>query len=132
MTAKVSESEIQQKIQIDAVQWGAQLLRNNSGALKDQTGRLVRYGLGNTSKQHNDQIKSSDLIGFTKVLITADMVGKTVAVFTAVEVKGSDWKPSPVDKREIAQRTFLQWILANGGLAGFAWDLASFRRILGR
>lgn len=132
MTAKVSESEIQQKIQIDGPSWNCQLMRNNSGALKDQTGRLVRYGLGNVSKQHSEQIKSSDLIGFTKVVITPDMVGKTVAIFTAVEVKESDWKPSPVDKREIAQRTFLQWILANGGLAGFAWDLASFRRILGR
>lgn len=127
-----SESEIQQLIQIDAVQWGSQLMRNNSGALKDQTGRIVRFGLANTSQKQNDRIKSSDLIGFTVVTITPEMVGQTIAVFTAVEVKEPNWKPSPTDKREKAQKTFIQWILANGGLAGFAWDLPSFRRILGR
>jgi len=125
------ESTVQQEIQIDGPHHGCQLMRNNSGALTDANGRLVRYGLGNVSKQHNDRIKSSDLIGWTTITITPQMVGSKVAVFTAVEVKGSDWKGKN-DKREIAQKTFLDWVRANGGIAGFANSLDTFRKILGR
>lgn len=116
----MSESEIQQNVQIQAMNWGCHLMRNNSGALKDQSGRVVRFGLGNISKKHNDKIKSSDLIGLTVVTITPEMVGRKVAVFTAVECKEESWKPSPTDKREAAQRAFIDWVKANGGIAGFA------------
>ena len=63
MVTLMSESEAQQRIQIELVKYDCQLLRNNSGAFKDETGRVVFFGLGNTSKQRNDLIKSSDLIG---------------------------------------------------------------------
>ncbi len=129
----MSESEIQQLIQIEGPQWHCQLMRNNSGALKDQTGRVVRFGLGNVSKKHNDRIKSSDLIGFTVVQVTPEMVGKHVAVFTAVEVKEPGWilSGSILNKREVAQRAFMGWVTAAGGLAGFADSIDSFKRILG-
>lgn len=112
---------------------GCQLMRNNSGALLDATGRPVRYGLGNISKAHNDKIKSSDLIGFTKVVITPDMVGKTIAVFTAVEVKESTWNyQKKLDARELAQLNFIVWIRKNGGLAGFANAVDKLKSILGQ
>jgi len=115
-----SESEIQQKIQIEAPHFNCILMRNNSGALLDAEGRLVRFGLGNVSKQHQDNIKSSDLIGFTKVIITPEMIGKTVAIFTAIEVKKEDWNINKkLDKRETAQMNFINWIKNNGGIAGF-------------
>jgi hypothetical protein len=126
-----SESEIQQLIQMEAMKYGCNLMRNNSGALKDDTGRMVRYGLGNISKKHNDAIKSSDLIGFTTIVVTPDMVGKTVAIFTAVEVKHREWKPPMLDVREAAQNAFLQWVKSKGGLAGFATSIEMFKRILG-
>lgn len=106
-------------------------MRNNSGALKDAQGRWVFYGLGNISKKHGDQIKSSDLIGFTKVKITAEMVGQTLAVLTAIEVKRPGWVRKVNDKRENAQEAFVQWVRRNGGFAGFASSIEEFRKILG-
>jgi len=124
------ESFVQQEIQIHAKNFDCNLMRNNSGAFKDDTGRLIRFGLGNISKAHSDQVKSSDLIGFTKVVITPDMVGKTVAIFTAIEVKKEAWTSDPNDKREKAQNNFIKWIVNNGGYAGFANGIESLKRIL--
>lgn len=127
----MSESEIQQLIQIEGPHHKCILMRNNSGALKDATGRVVRYGLGNISTQQNMRIKSSDLIGFTEVKITPDMVGKTIAVFTAVEVKDPKWKLSPNDKRAQSQLAFIDWIKSHGGIAGFCNSVESFKELLG-
>src|SRR5665213_6538 len=99
----MNESEIQQLIQIEGVKYGCQTLRNNSGACADASGRQIRYGLGNVSKKHNDKIKSSDLIGFTRVTIVPEMVGKTLAVFTCVECKTPGWKLKFDDPREKEQ-----------------------------
>ncbi len=115
------ESTVQQEIQIEARYYDCHLMRNNQGSFKDDTGRVVRFGLGNISKQHNDKIKSSDLVGFTKVVITQEMVGKTLAVFTAVECKKEDWDiQKKFDARETAQEVFIKWINNNGGIAFFA------------
>lgn len=128
----MDESEIQQKIQIEGPKYGCQLMRNNSGAFKDATGRWVRYGLGNISKNHNDKIKSSDLIGFRNVVVTQEMVGKVLAVFAAIEVKSPDWPLNEIhNNRESAQAAFLKWIKVNGGIAGFANSVESFKRIIG-
>jgi len=126
------EARIQDEIRVAAVGYGCILMRNNNGALKDVNGRMVRFGLGNDSKLLNEKIKSSDLIGFTRVTITPDMVGRTLAVFTAVEVKSGDWKPRPDCKREMAQQAFIDWIKANGGFAGFAKCWADFEALVGR
>lgn len=57
---------------------------------------------------------SSDLIGLKRVTITPEMVGKTVAVFTAIEVKaGSSVRPDQV--------AFLGKVLRYGGIAGVAY-----------
>jgi hypothetical protein len=124
------ESFVQQEIQIHAKNFDCNLMRNNSGALKDDTGRLIRFGLGNVSKSHSDKVKSSDLIGFTKVVITPEMVGKTVAIFTAIEVKKESWKSDPNDKRETAQNNFIKWIVNNGGYAGFCNCIDNLKTIL--
>lgn len=118
-----AESDIQQVIQMEAVKYNCHLMRNNSGALPDVNGRIVRYGLDNTSQKRNEQIKSSDLIGFTIV------DGR--AIFTAVEVKKASWKWSG-DKREYAQHAFINWVIKHGGYAGFANSVESFLKIIGR
>ena len=128
----MTESDIQQWIQIEGPKYHCMLMRNNSGAYIAADGRQVRYGLGNVSKKNNTNIKSSDLIGFTTVVITPDMVGKTVAVFTAIEVKAPDWKRSLNDKREKAQEAFINWIRTSGGIAGFANSIEGFKAILTR
>jgi hypothetical protein len=71
-----------------------------------KTGRPVQYGVCNPG--------GSDLIGWTPVCITPDMVGKTVAVFTAVEVKTPTGKPTE------HQLNFITQVLRAGGFAGIA------------
>ena len=125
------ESEVQQDVQLAARYDNTHLMRNNCGAAKDQTGRVVRYGLGNISKKHQENMASSDLIGFKQVVITPDMVGKTVAIFTAVEVKKEAWNPDKkFDKRETAQNNFIQWVKSMGGLGGFANSVPMLKDIL--
>lgn len=115
------EGTVSQEIQIQAPHHACILMRNNSGAAEDLTGRIVRYGLGNVSKQHSTRIKSSDLIGITKIVITPEMVGRTLGVFTAIEVKKEEWNENKkLDKRETAQLNFINWVKAQGGFAGFA------------
>lgn len=125
------EGIVQQEVQMEAMKYQCTLMRNNSGAAVDNTGRLVRYGLGNISKKHSDKIKSSDLIGITKVVITPDMVGQTLGVFTAIEVKKESWNPEKkLDKRETAQQNFITWVKSLGGYAGFANSVDNLRDVL--
>lgn len=119
------EDEVQQLVQIEAAKTGIILMRNNSGALKDITGRLVRYGLGNTSDKINENWKSSDLIAITPIVITPEMVGKTIGVFTAVEMKREGWKYSS-EKREVAQLNFIEWVNKKGGIAFFCNGVDNF------
>ena len=125
-----SESEIQQLIQVEAVKENCVLMRNNSGAFRDVGGRHVRYGLMNISKKQNEKIKSSDLIGVTEVLVTEEMVGKTLGVFTAVEVKPPGWTLVPKDQRGHAQLAFIEWVKKKGGIAGFATSVEEFKELV--
>jgi hypothetical protein len=122
----MNESEIQQRIQIEGPHHNCVLMRNNSGALPDKTGRIVRYGLGHTSAK---SLKSSDLIGITTVTITPDMVGKTIGVFTAIEVKSEDFK-WPSNAREVSQAEFIVWVKSRGGIAGFCKSVDDFKRLM--
>lgn len=124
------EDEVDQLIQIEASKHACVLLRNNSGAMQDQTGRVVRYGLGHVSKEQNKKFKSSDRIACMPVLITPAMVGTVIGVFVAVEIKKEKWTFNPKDEREQAQMTFINWILARGGYAGFANSVDSFLKII--
>lgn len=126
------ESELQQLVQIEGPKYACILQRNNSGALKDSNGRLVRYGLGNISSKQNAAIKSSDLIGITTITITPEMVGRKIGVFTAVECKAPGWKPTLKEKsRESAQLAYIEWVRMRGGLAGFASSIEEFKAIIG-
>lgn len=57
---------------------------------------------------------SSDCIGWDSVLITAEMVGMTIAQFLAVECKDGNGRLTPEQKR------FIDHVRAAGGLAGVA------------
>ena len=115
-----SESEVQQQIRLEAARRGTPLLRNNSGACRDDTGRMIRYGLGNDSARLNKEFKSSDLIGIWPRLITQEMVGQTIGQFFAVEVKPPGWKQRPGDARAAAQLNFGRWAADHGGIFTFA------------
>ena len=114
----MSEAAVSQRVELDACKRGARLWRNNVGACEDSRGNFIRYGLMNKSKQQNKMIKSSDLIGITPITITEDMVGQTVGVFTAVEVKKGSWNYSG-NEHELAQSRFLELVKALGGIAKF-------------
>ena len=115
-----SEAAIQEQLRLLSAQYGTPLWRNNNGACKDETGRLIRFGLGNDSKKLNDVWKSSDLIGVTPVKIRREHVGNVFGVFTAIEVKAEGWKwPKTPSARENAQLAFMKDVAALGGLASF-------------
>lgn len=102
----MKEGVIQNQIRLALSKDGVVNFRNNTGMVKDpETGRVIRFGLCKGS---------SDVIGITPVVITQDMVGKTVGVFTAVEVKTKNGRPSK------PQLTFIDKIKSMGGFAGIA------------
>ncbi len=98
----MKESDIMRLIQMKASALGARLFRNNVGALQNIQGMWVKFGLG---------VGTSDLIGWRTRVITTDMVGKSVAIFTAIEVK------SQAGKLTAEQRDFLAAVRASGGIA---------------
>lgn len=117
-----SEGRVQSLVRLAAPAAGMRLFRNNVGVLKDERGVPVRYGLANDSPALNKRLKSSDLIGWRRLPITADMVGYAVAQFAAIECKREGWRPSATDKREAAQGAWLSLVAADGGYAKFVTD----------
>lgn len=106
------ETDIQNRIILDLAKEGITVFRNNVGTAKKtdpNTGKeyWVRFGLCEGS---------SDLIGITPVVITQDMVGKKVGVFTAIEVKVDVNKSYNKHRMETQQR-FIDFINKNGGYA---------------
>ena len=126
-----TETAVQNQTRRDHAYIGP-IWRNNSGACYDDTGRMIRYGLGNDSAQINREIKSSDLIGITPVLITPAMYGQILGVFTAYECKPSDWKFRPSDDRARAQLKFHDIVRNAGGYAGFVNDPRQINGIIKR
>jgi len=111
----MNEADFMRRCLKRATDAGSRLFRNNVGALKDDRGQWVKYGLCNGS---------SDLIGFTPLVITADMVGQTVAVFTAIETKAGRGKATQ------EQAAFIKVVQNSGGLAGVAKTDADLDAIL--
>lgn len=114
-----SEAWAQSAVRIEASQKNVYLFRNNVGALKDTTGRLVRYGLANDSKQMNEVLKSHDLIGFRPLTIQQHHVGYIIAQFLSRECKEPGWQYTG-DEHETAQLNWANLINRHGGDAAFA------------
>lgn len=120
------EARVQSLVRIEAAQAGVWLTRNNVGAFMDpETGRLIRYGLANETKQQNKQVKSADLIGFRKRVILPSDVGSTIAQFVSRECKAEGWRYTGTE-REQAQARWRDFINANGGDAAFVSGPGSF------
>lgn len=113
-----SEAHVQSQVRLEAARKGFKLWRNNVGVLLDATGRPVRYGLANDSKQLNETVKSGDLIGWRPVTITPLMVGHRIAQFVSRECKAPGWSYKG-DDHEKAQLRWIEAILADGGDAKF-------------
>jgi hypothetical protein len=79
--------------------------RNNVGLFTTISGDKIRTGLCKGS---------SDLIGWTTVEVTPDMVGKKVAIFMGIEIKSSKGRMSK------AQIKFAENVNDAGGIAFMA------------
>ena len=101
----MSESPLLRKILLRASALGMRLFRNQTGKYQLPDGRWLSSGLC---------VGSSDLIGWTPVVVTESMVGTTVAIFTAIETKVGHNVASS------AQSKFLAAVVAAGGLARVA------------
>lgn len=121
----MSENAVTSHVRLAAAQLGVTLWRNNCGGFYDEQGRFVRYGLGSEAK-----VASSDWVGIRPVLITPEMVGQVLGVFTAVEMKKEGWHFHPDDKHESDQKHFIDIVNANGGMSGFAQSVDDFYRII--
>jgi hypothetical protein len=114
-----SEARVQSEVRLAAPGAGMRLWRNNVGVLQDERGVPVRFGLANDTKALNERLKSSDLIGWRRLLIELRHVGSVVAQFSTLECKHSAWSRRPGDAHEEAQERWLQLVAAEGGYAKF-------------
>lgn len=118
--AQGSESHVDSLVMLEAAEKNVTLFRNNVGACQDKTGRLIRYGLANESKEMNSRIKSPDRVGWRSIVITQDMVGTTIAQFTMREIKAASWTGRTLSPHEQAQASFMIMGLIAGCDVGFA------------
>ena len=101
------EAGIMHRIWHALVEFGARVFRNQVGHYELKDGRRISSGL----------IKgSSDLIGWYSIIITKEMLGRKLAVFTAVECK------TDKGKLTASQEKFLEVVRAAGGIGVVASD----------
>lgn len=132
----MSEANVMRRIMKRLSVEGARVFRNNVGQAWTGSAKMIRKSgayfceegdviLRRARRFHGGlEVKSSDIIGWTPVTITESMVGKTVAVFTGIEVKSDEKKAVSASKskqaHEKGQQNFCAAIRFSGGLAGFA------------
>lgn len=114
-----SEAAAQAAVRIEAANKGLRMWRNNVGALVDERGVPVRYGLANDSKKMNELLKSHDLVGIRPIPITQAHVGLILGQFVSREIKEPGWRYTGTE-REQAQQRWAILINSLGGDASFA------------
>lgn len=121
LSKELSEGGVQSRVRLAAARKGIYAWRNNVGAGTLGSGSYIRWGLANDSKALNKKIKSADLIGIRRRLITGADVGTELGQFWSREVKHSQWVYRDTEE-EAAQLQWALLITANGGDAGFITD----------
>lgn len=98
------ETKIQNRIMMDMSKKGYLVWRNQVGLFKTMDGRTVNIGIKG----------SSDLMAVKPTVITPDMVGQTLAVFVAVEVKTATGRQSEPQKKwqKAVEKLGVKYILA--------------------
>lgn len=120
---RTPEGKAKEIVLLRANQYGSKLYCNNSGTAYTDNNRPVFFGLGNDGKKKTGDIRTPDDVGFTPITITPEMVGKTVAVFTAIDSKKAGFTVKNnynINSREYGQNKFFQIVIKYGGIAGFA------------
>lgn len=123
----MSEHAIQNEIRL-GISGKATIFRNNCGvgwvgdATKLKDGSVL---IRNPRVLHAGLCEgSSDLIGWRSLTITPEMVGKRIAVFTALEVK------SKTGRATAGQKNFCDRVIEAGGLAGIVKSLDDAKKVL--
>lgn len=119
------EGAVQSLVRLEAAKLGKHLWRNNVGAAKTDTGSHIRFGLANDSAKVNAVVKSGDLIGIQRRLITSAEVGSVIGQFVSRECKHPGWRFDPNDEREVAQNRWAMLINSMGGDAAFVTGVGS-------
>lgn len=114
----LTEKNIQNEIRLHLSKRGAMSLRYQVGLFYSPQGDPVRIG----------EVGVSDLICCVPVTITADMVGKRIGVFTAIETKKIN--DNTDKKRKEAQATFIDRVVALGGFAGIARSVQDVEEVI--
>lgn len=120
----MKEKNIQSDIMKACSQAGARVFRNNvANGLVGQMKRIEKDGpvhlnVGDWVVRNGRRtqfglcVGSSDLIGWKTITVTPDMIGKRIAVFTALEVKTTSGSATP------EQVQFVSAVANAGGMAG--------------
>ena len=115
------ESKLLKSVITGFSQFGARLFRNNVGLA--WTGDVTRISPTEILIKNARPIKfglcvgSSDCIGFTPLVISEKHLGKTIAVFSAIETKSKNGRTS----RE--QVNFVNYVKSQGGYAAVVRSL---------
>ena len=98
------ETKIQNRIMMDMSKKGYLVWRNQVGLFKTIDGRTVNIGIKG----------SSDLMAIKPTVITPEMVGQTLAVFVAVEVKTATGQQSEPQKKwqKAVEKLGVKYIIA--------------------
>lgn len=122
------ESDIQKQILIELSKQGTVAFRINAGSfwageiLSNKDNMLL---MKNPRKVQGAPEGTSDIIGVTSVMVTPQMVGSRVGVFTAIEVK------KPGQKPKINQENFIAKMRDMGAIAGVARSSEDALKIIG-
>lgn len=103
--------------------WAGKGRRQPDGSVRIEYPQMVTLGFGLPNGR--PVVGASDLIGWTTVTITPDMVGQKVAVFTAGEAK-----PRRRGTASEEQERFINQVLADGGIAGVVRSPTDVRALL--
>ena len=119
----MKEADIMRRYQIDASIAGNRLFRNNVGRgvvgkeIRTSKPKMMLVNTGDVLVRHARPfhaglcVGSGDLIGWTRKVITAEMIGETVAIFTSEEIKTETGKASE------AQENWRKTVISAGGYA---------------
>ncbi len=132
----MSEANVLKRIMKTLSANGSRMFRNNNGeAWIGQSKRISKKGLyyceeGDVIVRFARRFigglecSSGDTVGWTPVVITPEMVGKKVAIFTNIEAKKDEKKAIAASKsngkHEKAQQKFDSAVRRDGGISGFA------------
>ena len=125
----MSERELINQVLLLFSQSGDRIFRQNTGT--GWAGKFIKHPMPTTIKINPEDVViknarplraglclgSSDLIGWRKKLITAEDLGKTYAIFTALEVKYGSTATPPDHKR------FIETVKQAGGYAAIIRSL---------